>query len=65
MRQVLFVRYFSFFQAMNARNEKRPVQTGLLLIARPSSASAVRKDFEENPLLPGGQSLLVSESPIE
>ena len=29
------------------------------------STSAVKKAFEENPLYPGGQSFLMSESPTE
>jgi len=33
---------------------KKACITGLLSIARPSSTDAVRKDFEENPLCPGG-----------
>jgi hypothetical protein len=49
---------------ITARNRKGLLQTGLSKIAKLSSTRAVRKGFEENPLHPGGQSLLASESPI-
>ena len=35
------------------------------LSCQPTSTCAVRKAFEENPLLQGGQPLLMSESPID
>jgi hypothetical protein len=45
-------------------NKKGPLNTGLLICCVALLRQCRKKEFEKNPLLPSGQSLLVSESPI-
>jgi hypothetical protein len=46
-------------------NKKGPLNTGLLICCVALLRQCRKKEFEKNPLLPSGQSLLVSESPIK
>jgi hypothetical protein len=43
-----------FDELRTEKMKKACIKTGLLSIAKLSSTVAVRKDFEENPLRPGG-----------